>query len=767
MKTSEVFTRIKTILFPENSPRVIQTSIEEILNVYPGITCKGYSSVPSALKMGEFYISTGKTGRHPQIPDAGKDEYIYFRIDEKACGILYASYPNFLYSFVCYLIEHLSDQDIEVFSPGRFIYPTFKWNRVSYDYFLTQEGRIQKNLDRGSYVKELARLGFTHIEINGLASPMGLETGPQGETYPMFYTYCPALDQFVFSRLNKSIYPDDYLTANLNYLKENARLARNYGLVPGLLCFEPRSVPEKIFEKYPMLRGARVDHPFRSFKPRYNLTITHPMVLEHYSEMLKKIMKEVPELGFLAIWTNDSGAGFEHTKSLYVGRNGGAYLIREWKDDEEIAKVAGENALRFFRVLRDTGSEINPDFRVITRLESFYGEHESIWKGLGKGLEVETTSLFAKGWEMPYTHPKYTDSNAINGGTIYQLDFDKKETVRLDELNLKDSQAHYYFSAGPHSMFEPLLGIPYPVLTYERLKLLHSNKIEHLAQSGGAFPSGLVPFNINHEVLRAYQFNPDLDIQKFIEKLALKWAGEELLHKLLSAWKLTEEAIMAFPIITPLYATFGFTWYRLWIRPLVPDIEAIPQQDRDYYEKFMCTTPHNPNNVDLSRDVLFQLTTPEKSRKDVERMDLFVWKPLDRAIQLLSENTEEKNVIRDQLIRLKALRCWFMTQRNVAAWIAGVYGYMEATNEKSRKKEKEFILCMIEKEIRNSHELIDLLESGIEFMAMTDIGETQLVYGDNLKDLLLKRIQLMEKHKNDEPYIDHNYMERKAVELIH
>lgn len=173
-------------------------------------------------------------------------------------------------------------------------------------------------------------------------------------------------------------------------------------------------------------------------------------------------------------------------------------------------------------MLRDAGSEINPDFRVITRLESFYGEHETIWNSLGKGLEVETNSLFAKGWEMPYTHPKYTDSNAINGGTIYQLDFDKKETVRLNELNLKDSYAHYYFSAGPHSMFEPLLGIPYPVLTYERLKLLHSNKIEHLAQSGGAFPSGLVPFNINHEVLRAYQFNPDLDIQKFIEKLALK-----------------------------------------------------------------------------------------------------------------------------------------------------------------------------------------------------------------------------------------------------
>jgi hypothetical protein len=26
----------------------------------------------------------------------------------------------------------------------------------------------------------------------------------------------------------------------------------------------------------------------------------------------------------------------------------------------------------------------------------------------------------------------------------------------------------------------------------------------------------------------------------------------------------------------PLVSNFGFVWYRLWIRPFVPDIEAIP-----------------------------------------------------------------------------------------------------------------------------------------------------------------------------------------------
>jgi hypothetical protein len=165
-------------------------------------------------------------------------------------------------------------------------------------------------------------------------------------------------------------------------------LVVKFGLVPGLFCFEPRSVPEKFFEQYPMLRGARVDHPFRSFQPRYNMTITHPMVQAHYAEMVEQLLIEVPELGFLSVWTNDSGAGFEYTKSLYVGRNGGPYLIREWNDDADIARVAGGNVVQFLRGLRDAGRLRNAAFRVLTRMESFYGEHDTVL-GRVSGFKVQ------------------------------------------------------------------------------------------------------------------------------------------------------------------------------------------------------------------------------------------------------------------------------------------------------------------------------------------------------------------------------------------
>ncbi len=776
MKIKEVLAKIDRIYISSKSQRVVLTAAEEMKK-----NCVSASiiSVSKEIKeqAGAFYIALANSemGKKllPAKPNDQSEEFIYLQLKENGSGILISSHKNFLFSFMCNLLENWDNKDVGQYQTGKWITPAFKWHRSTFDYFLTQMGRVQRNLNRANYIRDLARLGFTHVEVNGLAYPMGLESGPKGEIYPMFYTYCPALDQFVYSTLNKGLYPLFYLSANMRNLKQNAKLAEKYGLTPGLLCFEPRSVPEQFFDRYPMLRGARVDHPFRSFKPRYNMTITHPKVREHYAEMLQKLMKEVPELGFISIWTNDSGAGFEHTKSLYVGRNGGAYLIREWKDDSEIARLAGENVIRFLRTLRDAAKIVNPSFRVMTRLESFYGEHDTIWENVGEQIDIEGTSLITRGWESSYTHPKYPDSKDIIGGTVHHLQFDDKETAAIHQLKEKGAAAHFYFSVGQHAMFDPLIGIPYPTLTYQKLKILNQKGVECLAHHGGSMPPELAPYNINYKIVQHFQFNPEMNIDSAIVDIAEKWAGQEFSSDLLKAWQLTEEAILGFPNVVPMYSTIGFTWYRLWVRPLVPNLEAISAQDRAFYEDYICTTPHNPNNVDLSRDVLFYLTTPEKCQTNIERIDKNVWAPLDQAISILSKVEQAaaqklgtKNVVHDQLIRLKALRCWFMTHRSVAAWVAGVYGYVNTKNSAEKKSAKRLLAEMIEKEIANTEVLVELLDSDVEFMAMTDKGETPLIYGDNLKALLPKRIALMREHANDEPFIDANYIEKKAGEML-
>ncbi len=743
---------------------VFESTADEFREIVPYIKLSAdnpLSAMPHQLCLA---ITSQLTDQEKQLllPENLPDCYIFLKIDETGTGCLIVSHTYYLHGFVQYLLSDLLQDDAAAYINGRIFEPAFKNHRVAYDYFLTQEGRITQGLDRETYMRELARNGFTHVEVNGLGSPMAIETGPKGEVYPMFYTYCPALDQFVYSTLNKGIYPYYYLSANLNYLKENAALARKYGLIPGLLSFEPRAVPEEFFNKYPMLRGARIDHPFRSFKPRYNMTITHPKVLAHYAEMIQKLMKEVPDLGFMNIWTNDSGAGFEHTKSLYVGRNGGAYLVREWKDDAEIARLAGDNALRFFGVLKDAASAINPDFRIITRMESFYGEHDIMIAGLKGKLDIETASLIQRGWDMPYSHPMYPDRKDINAGCVFQQDFDERENPIFKGIEATGSQVSFYYAYGPQTMFAPLMGIPYPKLTRKRLETLHNNGVNYLAHMGGTFPPEKVPFNINHEVLRNFQINPDKPVEEVLISLVHKYARENEQKILLNAWDIAEAGILGFPNISSLYSTIGFTWYRLWVRPFVPNIEIIPQAERDFYEDFMCTIPHNPNNVDLSKDVLFTLTTPERSHEDALRIDKNVLPKLVEAVRMLEAVKDPSAIVADQTVRLKALKSWMTTQRNIAVWVDSVYGFMNASDSTDKLKYKSAMQEMMKLEIANSEEVIELFKSGLEFIALTDKGETPLMYGINLPELMVRRIAMMKAHLDDDPFIDHNFIERMA-----
>ena len=83
-----------------------------------------------------------------------------------------------------------------------------------------------------------------------------------------------------------------------------------------------------------------------------------------------------------------------------------------------------------------------------------------------------------------------------------------------------------------------------------------------------------------------------------------------------------------------LYSGFGSVWNRLLVRPFVPDIDRIPEEERAYYEKVMVSPPHNPNRVDLGKDVLFELITPDYAGKAYRRIDAKARPPLDAAIEL-------------------------------------------------------------------------------------------------------------------------------------
>jgi hypothetical protein len=570
----------------------------------------------------------------------------------------------------------------------------------------------------------------------------------------------------VTSRLNKGFYDEDYLQANLNNLKRNANLAEKYGMTPGLVCFEPRSVPDELLMRYPVLRGARVDHPMRSFRPRFNLSIAHPVVREHYAELMANLLREVPRLGYISVWSNDSGAGFEYTSSLYVGRNGGGYVVREWLDAKDIAQAAALNLVRFLRTLRDAGRSVNPKFRTLIRLEPFWEEHDHIWAQLEDGLDVEVSSLLTKGWDLAYKHPKYEEVPQIHGTALYAT-FVEKERPLLEELGKKKVTADIYCVPGILGNHEPLIGIPFPGLVHKKLKDMADRGVVTAAYQGGVTPPSFAPYNINQEVVRAFQLDPSLDLRAFLKKKAVEWIGKDLADDLVKLWDLSEEAFTSFPI--PIWIYSGWSvWYRLFVRPIVPNIEQIPEKDRAYYENFLLATTHNRTRIDFRYDVGFDLCDPERAMLAVRHMDEDLFPAMEKAIALVRSMTGRARdeialaCVRDQADRMRALKCWYRTQRAVTAWVAGVHTYNGSKDAKVRANCRTLLRTMVLDEIENTKDLLDLWEtSKTNWIMMSDAGETTFVYFHaNFAAQLRRKITLMTGHENDEPYVDPNFQWR-------
>jgi hypothetical protein len=754
---SHLLNDLRCIHLPKSAPEVVETIAEELLeSVAQSAKLSRGGAVPR--KTGTLALSVGKPprllpGRRRKLPT----RWVSFGIDERGRCSLSASHSVYLYSFFRWLL----DRD-PLLRDCRTLFraPAFAEQRPVWDLYFNQAARSIRGLDREAYVRQMARFGFTHLEVNGLASPEGLEEGVPGEVYQRFYTYLPALDQFVDSFLNRGTYPRRYLRANLERLKGDCALAKRFGLIPAITCFEPRSVPESLLEKYPELRGARVDHPFRSFKPRFNLAVAHPVVRRHYRELIQNLLREVPELGHLSVWSNDSGAGFEFTRTLYVGANGSAYLVREWSDPDVFARSAARNVTEFLRLLQTSAAEINPDFRVATRLEPFGPEREAVLEGMGDGLDVEVASLFDRGWESPYGHPRFSDCS-IAPFTLYNNGFDSREKKEIAKLSRRGCRTDVMYAHGPVNNFEPLLSVPAPWLTHEKLKAMRAGGAEYLAHFGGVAPPSAVRWNINEEVFRRFQFDETAEVDRVVAELAEEWVGPRAASRLVRVWRDTDRAIRAFHP-NPLYFSWN-VWYRILTRPLVSDIEAIPERERRYYERHVLTTHHNPTRFDLRRDVLFDLMTPQVAARAVKRIDRGALPLLERAIGRLESAAEEGEVFSDQLDRLRALRCWFVTNRNVCAWIADVHGYLDSDDRRVRAACRARLREMIESEIANAKALLDLWrESETVFMAIAEVGETTFIHGRRFGAQLRNKIRLMEEYRDLPPRIDPEVMWRVA-----
>lgn len=694
------------------------------------------------------------------------------RLAADGTGEISAPTGALLYAFVHLLANgELTAEQQAALPTGLDLTPVFPFHRPLFDCALTQYQRTARGQTMDGAAEAYARSGFSHFEVNSLAQSLAFEPGVPTEYYDEFYTYAPGLSQFVDSKITRGVYPHEYLAANLNRMKKLAAAGRHYGLKPGMCSFEPRTLPEFFFTRYPTLRGARVDHPFRSHIPRYVLAQDHPVSQEHYRQQVQNLMAAVPDMAYLSVWTNDSGAGFEHTASLYVGRNGGPYLIREWRSHDKIAEAAANSAAGWLRLVQSTAAETNPDFEVVLRMEPFKVEHEHLLARMGNGVTFEAPSLLVRGYELPYSHPNYPEQTSI-AGTIFHDGLDAEEAPKLAYYREKGVNPKLTYSPATGFNVEPLIGIPFPRQLYRKLAAMRDLGLNAVSAFGGLMHPEAAPYWPHPDVLRAANLNPELSVDEVLHGAAVRFVGEAHADDLVRLWDLTEDGVTWMPFV-PLYSFFGFVWMRTWVRPLVPDIEAIPREDRLYYERFMVSTFNNPSINDLGRDVLFDLINQEQGATMTKGFDEEalprIQKALDEAKRLMdSTDGQAHAVFADLYTRIRAIKAWATVQRNTCAWVAAVHGTLalEEGQDAERAAFRADLDRTIDLDLENTRDLLDLWETaeGVEWMLVSDVSETSFIYGENFGDLLRRKLELTEQYRDRAPRIDRDIIWRLAPE---
>lgn len=105
--------------------------------------------------------------------------------------------------------------------------------------------------------------------------------------------------------------------------------------------------------------------------------------------------------------------------------------------------------------------------------------------------------------------------------------------------------------------------------------------------------------------------------------------------------------------------------------------------------------------------------------------------------------TEGSDVWIDLRDRLRAFLCYAETLRNICGWIAGVHGYLDATDDAERSRRRSQVYDTCARELDNARNLLLLWErSDVDFMPLMAHGETTHHYGMNLGELLRHRIDL-------------------------
>jgi len=585
--------------------------------------------------------------------------------------------------------------------------------------------------------REARRIGITHVQVNILADPFHQILLEQPDNhYAWFAAYGPALDQFVSSSVNEGVYPLDLLARNLERLKQASQAAIRNDLSPVLMLCEPRFAPERLFDRHPDLRGPRIDNPRCSTTVWHAVCTDHPLAREHYRQMLTRLMQAVPQLAAISVFTNDSGAGFCHSQSLYAGANG---------PDACRAKPVGQRVAEFLGLLRETGATVNPDFRVslCTGIEA--EERTQFVASAGDGVTDEVQGRYS--W-IGGLEDQWEAHQQVYGADPEATEAAREQRFRQFRQRLEQVRSFAKAPIGICSMptdgfYPPLVYVPHPFQNLEILAWLREMDVRDLNCKGDLSRPDLLACNVNHEAFAAFAADPSRSPQQIVSDIAAEAVGADHGAALSEAWRIVDRAHRRRPFWTHM---FGYS-LALMPGPLVPDPEGLPAEQIAYYDHRAYADYESIPN----RHRLAALQMEQGQRQQMlDRYRQETHPPLSGAIELLRTEAERcergnaRELLHEQALHVEHFLLW---QRSANNWCeAGAYLAPGDGRSLPAREMKQ----IVDDEIAVTEALAALLDGRLHRFLYT--GEVEGLFymkSPNFVEQLRRRAAAMHAHRND------------------
>jgi hypothetical protein len=566
-------------------------------------------------------------------------------------------------------------------------------------------------------------LGATHILITENLPPSMWQYEETGDSYTAWFVNNPGLLKIFVPQILEPFVDVQYAKRVAGMLRERCEALRKLGLKGHWFSNEPQVLPERFFVEYPHLRGPRVDQSNRARTAHFAPCAGQKQVLEIYNESVKLLLKQCPEIEIFYFLTTDSGSGLCWAPALYPGKNGNTNC----KSIPIEERVAG-----FLLNMRNAAQQVD------------------------KYIEVDIVEVAPRSWMLPtFENPMAIVKRLPEGLAVNHLEGpDGKRFIS------KDREPVWW------NVFSPVVGIARPFDFIRRCVEERENESQRCVHTINDIENTDFCFDLLEAYLEKQPQN-DYEIMTLLREAAVKIGGEDKADKIFSLW-------MAIDDIEKYLGTLDFghlfimtTLLTRWLtRPLIPFPEELPDEQKQYYSKYILQAKGQEqadNLLDIQAMDMFKGWGAMLIVQNVlEKVEAKIKSAQTLSCELAEESESNSEQWKLLNLKLEVLTCLVRNVNNVVRYQAHLDRVKPSVEENPVDQnpplgtqggwDYDDMTNIARSEIDNVIHLKSLLESTdqplIDFAEIPE-NENVLRFGPELKSQLKLKVDIMNRHWQD------------------